>query len=133
MSDIFWASNRQLVDQKIKTEMLFKLSNLNSNLAQTLGYLNPALNNTALEMRIASSSCHPQLVLGAKGNILRLQMLTILNHFLLLLCFRLNFARCTNHWWTTMQIFKDSIWRKGKVTNTVACSFFICCIYCFQP
>ena len=29
--------------------MLFKLSNLNSNLAQTLGYLNPALNNSALE------------------------------------------------------------------------------------
>ena len=28
--------------------MLFKLSNLNSNLAQTLGYLNPALNNSAL-------------------------------------------------------------------------------------
>ena len=28
-------------------EMLFKLSNLNSNLALTLGYLNPALNNPA--------------------------------------------------------------------------------------
>ena len=28
--------------------MLFKLSNLNSNLALTLGYLNPALNNLAL-------------------------------------------------------------------------------------
>jgi len=28
--------------------MLFKLSNLNSNLALTLGYLNPALNNSAL-------------------------------------------------------------------------------------
>ena len=27
--------------------MLFKLSNLNSNLALTLGYLNPALNNPA--------------------------------------------------------------------------------------
>ena len=27
--------------------MLFKLSNLNSNLALTLGYLNPALNNSA--------------------------------------------------------------------------------------
>ena len=33
--------------EKIKTEMLFKLSNLNSNLALTLGYLNPALNNLA--------------------------------------------------------------------------------------
>ena len=28
--------------------MLFKLSKLNSNLALTLGYLNPALNNSAL-------------------------------------------------------------------------------------
>ena len=28
--------------------MLFKPSNLNSNLALTLGYLNPALNNSAL-------------------------------------------------------------------------------------
>ena len=28
--------------------MLLKLSNLNSNLALTLGYLNPALNNSAL-------------------------------------------------------------------------------------
>ena len=27
--------------------MLFNLSNLNSNLALTLGYLNPALNNSA--------------------------------------------------------------------------------------
>ena len=27
--------------------MFFKLSNLNSNLALTLGYLNPALNNSA--------------------------------------------------------------------------------------
>ena len=29
--------------------MLFKLSNLNSKLALTLGYLNPALNNSALK------------------------------------------------------------------------------------
>ena len=29
--------------------MLFKLSNLNSNLALTVGYLNPALNNSAQE------------------------------------------------------------------------------------
>ena len=31
--------------------MLFKLSNLNSNLALTLGYLNPALNNSAQAAR----------------------------------------------------------------------------------
>ena len=30
--------------------MLFKRSNLNSNLALTLGYLNPALNNSALSI-----------------------------------------------------------------------------------
>ena len=29
--------------------MVFKLSNLNSNLPLTLGYLNPALNNWALD------------------------------------------------------------------------------------
>ena len=47
-SVIFRAFNHQLVDKKIKTEILFiKLSNLNSNLALTLGYLNPALNNSA--------------------------------------------------------------------------------------
>ena len=31
--------------------MLFKLSFMNSNLALTLGYLNPALNNSAQETR----------------------------------------------------------------------------------
>ena len=31
--------------------MLIKLSNLNSNLALTLGYLNPALNNSALTFK----------------------------------------------------------------------------------
>ena len=34
-----------LQTKRIKTEMLFKLSNLNLNIALTLGYLNPALNN----------------------------------------------------------------------------------------
>ena len=31
--------------------MIFKLSYLNSNLALTLGYLNPALNNSALDAK----------------------------------------------------------------------------------
>ena len=35
--------------------MLFKLSNLNSNLALTLGYLNPALNNSALGSKVANT------------------------------------------------------------------------------
>ena len=34
--------------------MLFKLSNLNSNLSLTLGYLNPALNNSALGCTVES-------------------------------------------------------------------------------
>ena len=33
--------------------MLFKLSNLNSNLTLTLGYLNPALNNWALVYKLS--------------------------------------------------------------------------------
>ena len=32
--------------------MLFKLSNLDSNLTLTLGYLNPALNNSAQEIKV---------------------------------------------------------------------------------
>ena len=32
--------------------MLFKLFKLNSNLALTLGYLNPALNNSALMFKL---------------------------------------------------------------------------------
>ena len=39
------ASNHQLVDKRIKLNLLLKLSYLNSNFALTLGYLNPALNN----------------------------------------------------------------------------------------
>ena len=35
--------------------MLFKLSNLNSNLALTLGYRNPALNNSALMKNTTNS------------------------------------------------------------------------------
>ena len=36
-----------LITERIKLNLLFKLSNLNSNFALTLGYLNPALNNPA--------------------------------------------------------------------------------------
>ena len=39
--------------------MPFKLSNLNSNLALTLGYLNSALNNSALELDPASLFLFP--------------------------------------------------------------------------
>ena len=34
--------------------MLFQLSNLNSNLSLTLGYLNPALNNSAQGRKTAT-------------------------------------------------------------------------------
>ena len=44
-----------LSTKRIKTELLFKLSNLNSNLALTLGYLNPALNNSALKYKCIKS------------------------------------------------------------------------------
>ena len=36
--------------------MLFKLSNLNSNLALTLGYLNRALNNSALKYNVRTEN-----------------------------------------------------------------------------
>ena len=39
--------------------MLFKLSNLNSNLALTLGYLNPALNNSAQGLKITEEKVLP--------------------------------------------------------------------------
>jgi len=38
--------------------MLFNLSNLNSNLTLTLGYLNPALNNLALEFNSLDTIVH---------------------------------------------------------------------------
>ena len=47
----FKASNHQLVGKRIKTKMLFKLSNLNLNLALTLSCLNPALNNSVLKYK----------------------------------------------------------------------------------
>ena len=38
-----------LMTERIKVNLLFKPSNLNSNFALTLGYFNPALNNPAPE------------------------------------------------------------------------------------
>ena len=37
-----------LLTERVKLKLLFKLSNLNSNFALTLGYLNPTFNNPAL-------------------------------------------------------------------------------------
>ena len=44
--------------------MLFKLSNLNSNLALTLGYLNPVLNNSAQEINFPFFKKISLLILG---------------------------------------------------------------------
>ena len=44
-SILYRASNHQTVDKRISLNLLFKLSYLNSNHAQTLGYPNPASNN----------------------------------------------------------------------------------------
>ena len=44
--------------------MLFKLSNLNSNLALTLGYLNPALNNSALEFEYLHRKSRCEMLIG---------------------------------------------------------------------
>ena len=41
-------ANRQIVDKRIKLNLLLKLSYLNSNFGRTLGYLNPALKNPAM-------------------------------------------------------------------------------------
>ena len=47
--------------------MLFKLSNLNSNLTLTLGYLNPALNNSTLMLYFCSDIAIRKLMLVAPG------------------------------------------------------------------
>ena len=49
--------------------MLFKLSNLNSNLALTLGYLNPASKNLALKIcSHVSPVCSPMHIFLWLGN-----------------------------------------------------------------
>ena len=47
--------------------MLFELSNLNSNLALTLGYLNPALNNSAQAKRQLTFSYVSQIFFFSSG------------------------------------------------------------------
>ena len=43
--------------------MFLKLSNLNSNLALTLGYLNPALNNSTLDLKTSKLNGKEQEVI----------------------------------------------------------------------
>ena len=49
--------------------MLFKLSNLNSNLALTLGFLNPALNNSALMKNTTNSRENEKDCTGIAGQL----------------------------------------------------------------
>ena len=58
-----------LQTKRIKTEMLFKLSNLNLNIALTLGYLNPALNNLVqylLSLSLSFFFCNFLLIFSPK-------------------------------------------------------------------
>ena len=67
--------------------MLFKLSNLNSNLALTLGYLNPAFNNSALDQYNENlykiNHKHGKLILKTKIYILKYICLYIFRFILL--------------------------------------------------
>ena len=54
--------------------MLFKLSNLNSNLALTLGYLNPALNNSALISVAMVTNPRLKLIIFRASNMPRLKI-----------------------------------------------------------
>ena len=55
-----------LPTKRIKLNLLFKLSNLNSNFALSPGYLNPALNNLAL-IRAVNSPCLQILSIDEEG------------------------------------------------------------------
>ena len=62
--------------------MLFKLSNLNSNLALTLGYLKPALNNSAqnknLELTANNSKRNKQTNIPAMKAVVRNILCTVI-------------------------------------------------------
>ena len=73
----------------MKLNLLFKLSNLNSNFALTLGYLNPALNNPAQKLRLwsrimtcVSITCHKFVYNVMISYLLRKQVMSIdhVNH-----------------------------------------------------
>ena len=67
--------------------MLVKLSNLNANFALTLGYLNPALNNSALDLNNPSETAFALLNNGRKMLFLSAIMRKVIhvNFFLLYL------------------------------------------------
>ena len=51
-SILFRVSNHQIANKRIQLNLLFRRSYLNSNFALTMGYLNPALNNLALNRTV---------------------------------------------------------------------------------
>ena len=55
----YTTTNGGLGRDSVERDMLFKLSNLNSNLALTLGYLNPAFNNSALDLKSEAPRSSP--------------------------------------------------------------------------
>ena len=70
---LFKAYNHQIVDRKNYTGFLsLKLSNLKSDLTQTLGYPNPALNSPAQRISILAS-----LVFGAIFEIVQIFILNM--------------------------------------------------------
>ena len=65
--------------------MLFKLSNLNSNLALTLGYLNPALNNSAQGVTVMNISLTSLIRLRCQDRWVKKVLLTsVVQHVLFL-------------------------------------------------
>ena len=69
--------------------MLFKLSNLNSNLALTLGYLNPALNNSALSSWVENEVFSPGRHMRCSRDLLTQGRETFL----------IKWLRKSCHWW----------------------------------
>ena len=67
-SILFRVANHQIVDKKIKLNLLFKLLYLNSNLELTQSYLNPDLNNSALEFTFSMKACSFHLLACVRRN-----------------------------------------------------------------
>ena len=79
----YTTTNGGLGRDSVERDMLFKLSNLNSNLALTLGYLNPAFNNSALDLKSEAprSSPTPKLVKSQLVRLLTVRKLRVVPHF----------------------------------------------------
>jgi len=97
--------------------MLFKLSNLNSNLALTLGYLNPALNNSAQAYTYRANPSHTIFLT------LRLSkppMLWVYSLFLASLAF---FAWIEQLFWFSQRPSRWLCWRNSPFPSNVVRSW----------